>query len=89
MSGLKYEEYVRVKLGIVGNQMIAVPLERGAGASMSLVKADGFCIIPQNHEGIAAHETVEVRLLKDLSQIEKTLVIIGSHDLILDVLMMC
>lgn len=86
MSGLKYEEYVRVKLGIVGNQMIAVPLERGAGASMSLVKADGFCIIPQNHEGIAAHETVEVRLLKDLSQIEKTLVIIGSHDLILDVL---
>lgn len=86
MSGLKYEEYVRVKLGIVGEQMIAVPLERGAGASMSLVKADGFCIIPKNQEGIAAHETVEVRLLKDLRQIEKTLVIIGSHDLILDVL---
>lgn len=86
MSGLKYEEYVRVKLGIVEGQMIATPLERGAGASMSLVKADGFCVIPRNREGIAAHEEVEIRLLKDLEQIEKTLVVIGSHDLILDIL---
>lgn len=86
MSGLKYEEYVRVKLGIVEGQMIAVPLSRGAGASMSLVKADGFCVIPRNQEGVLAHEEVEVRLTKNLEQIAKTLVVIGSHDLILDVL---
>lgn len=86
MSGLKYEEYVRVKLGMVDGQMIAAPLKRGAGASMSLVKADGFCVIPQNSEGIMAHEEVEVKLLRKPEQIEKTLVLIGSHDIILDVL---
>lgn len=86
MSGLKYEEYVRVKLGVVDNTLIAAPLERGAGASMSLVKADGFCVIPQNSEGIGAHEEVDVRLIKSKDEIANTLVSIGSHDLILDVI---
>lgn len=86
MSGLKYEEYVRVKLGVVENELVASPLERGAGATMSLVRADGFCIIPQDKEGILAHENVRVKLMKDRDQIGKTLVLIGSHDLILDVI---
>ena len=86
MSGLKYEEYVRVKLGLVDGEMIAAPLGRGAGASMSLVKADGFCVIPKNSEGIMAHEEAEIRLLEKPEQIGRTLVVIGSHDIILDVL---
>ena len=86
MSGLKYEEYVRVKLGIMENELVASPLERGAGASMSLVRADGFCVIPQDKEGIPAHENIQVKLVKDMEQIRKTLVLIGSHDLILDVI---
>lgn len=86
MSGLKYEEYLRVKLGVVDGEMIAAPLSRGAGASMSLVKADGFCLIPKSSEGVMAHEEVEVRLLEKPEQIGKTLVVIGSHDIILDVL---
>ena len=86
MSSLKYEEYVRVKLGKVDGELIASPLERGAGASMSLVRADGFLVIPQNREGIMAHEYVNVKLLRDMESVEKTLVLIGSHDLILDVI---
>lgn len=86
MSSLKYEEYVRVKLGKVDGELIASPLERGAGASMSLVRADGFLVIPQNREGIMAHERVNVKLLIDMESVEKTLVLIGSHDLILDVI---
>lgn len=86
MSGLKYEEYVRVKLGIVEGQLIAAPLARGAGASMSLVRSDGFCVIPRNSEGIMAHDEVRVKLLKPMEEIEKTLVVIGSHDIILDVI---
>ena len=86
MSSLKYEEYVRVKLGLVEGELIASPLETGAGASMSLVRADGFCVIPQNKEGILAHEEVEVKLVKDMDQIKHTLVLAGSHDLILDVI---
>lgn len=86
MSSLKYEEYVRVKLGIVEGELVASPLERGAGASMSLVRADGFCVIPQDKEGILAHEDIQVKLVKDMAQIAGTLVMIGSHDLILDVI---
>lgn len=86
MSSLKYEEYVRVKLGRVDGRWSAAPLSRGAGAAMSLVQADGFCVIPQNVEGLPAHEPVTVRLMREEDQMENTLVSIGSHDLILDVL---
>ncbi len=86
VSNLKYKEYVRVKLGLVGDTVIASPLARGAGAAMSLVKADGCCVIPQNSEGVEAGEKVKVELYKSLEDIERTLVVIGSHDLILDIL---
>lgn len=86
VSSLKHREYVRVKVGKVGGKLVAAPLARGAGAAMSLVRADGFCIIPQNSEGYEAGETVEVELYKDLSEIENTVVSIGSHDMIMDVI---
>lgn len=86
VSSLKYKEYVRVKLGLVGRQYVASPLARGAGAAMSLVRADGFCIIDQNCEGVEAGSNVEVRLSCRVSDLERTVVSIGSHDLILDVL---
>ena len=86
VSSLKHQEYVRVKVGKVGDKLIASPLARGAGAAMSLVRADGFCIIGQNSEGIEAGETVEVELYRSLEEIEHTVVSIGSHDLILDFL---
>ncbi len=53
---------------------------------MSLVRADGFCVIEQNSEGCEAGETVQVELYRDLEEIRNTAVIIGSHDLILDVI---
>lgn len=86
VSNLKYKEYVRVKTGKVGDRLIAAPLARGAGAAMSLVRADGFCIIEQNHEGYEAGEEVLVSLYREPKEIENTVVITGSHDLILDVL---
>ncbi len=86
MSSFKYEEYVRVKLGKVNDEIIAAPLQRGAAATMSLVQADGFCVIPENSEGVNAHDLIKVHLLTDLNQIENTFVMIGSHDLLLDVI---
>lgn len=86
VSSLKYKEYVRVKVGEVGGRLVASPLSRGAGAAMSLVRADGFCIIDQNSEGIEAGESVNVELYRNLSEIRHTLVSIGSHDLILDLI---
>ena len=85
VSSLKHKEYVRIKTGIVGDKMIAAPLARGAGAAMSLVRADGFCVIDQNCEGLEAGEEVRVSLYRNPSEIKNTVVVTGSHDLILDV----
>lgn len=86
VSSLKYREYVRVKVGRVGDKIIAAPLSRGAGAAMSLVRADGLCVIPQNSEGVEAGDEVEVALYRPLREVENTAVLIGSHDLILDMI---
>lgn len=85
MSSLKYLEFVRVKLGYVGNKLIATPLSRGAGATMSLVNADGVLEVPQSVEGIEAGNEVAITLLKDEEDIKNTLVCIGSHDSIVDI----
>ena len=84
VSSLKYQEYVRVTLGRVGNMLTAVPLNRGAGVITSFTKADGVLVVPQDSEGFEAGEEVEVRLLKDLSEIESSLIITGSHDPLID-----
>ncbi|MCL2563781.1 MAG: molybdopterin biosynthesis protein [Oscillospiraceae bacterium] len=86
VSSLKHREYVRVKVGKVGERLIASPLARGAGAAMSLVRADGFCVIDRNSEGMNAGSTVDVLLSRDSHSLEHTVVSIGSHDLILDLL---
>jgi len=83
---LKNEEYIRVKLGIVNNEYIATPLNRGAGVTMSLVKADGIMIVPKNSEGYLAGRIVDVYLLKEITQINNSLISVGSHDILLDVL---
>lgn len=86
VSSLKHKEYVRVKVGKVGDKFVAAPLARGAGAAMSLVRADGFCVIEQTSEGVEAGETVNIELYRSKDEIENTAVVIGSHDLILDVM---
>ena len=84
MSSLKYEEFVRVRLGVVGGKTVATPLSRGAGVVTSFVKADGIMSIPQNSEGLEAGQKACVRLLRPFDQIENSLVVIGSHDPLID-----
>ena len=86
MSNLKYEEYVRVKLGYINGKFVVTPIKRGAGTITSLVHADGVLVIPQNIEGYNEGEVVKVELLKPMDQIKNTIVSIGSHDLVMDVL---
>ena len=83
-SSLKYEEFVRVRLGVVGDKAVATPLSRGAGVVTSFVKADGILTIPQNSEGFEAGENVNVRLLRPWEEISRSLVVIGSHDPLID-----
>lgn len=86
VSTIGVEEFVRVKLGQVGDKVVATPISRGAGILMSLVQADGMIRIPRNSEGYNAGETAPVELFKTAREIRETSVIIGSHDLALDVL---
>ncbi len=85
-SSLGQEEFIRVKLGSVSGNLIATPVTRGAGALMSLVRADGFIRVPATSEGFAASNNVPVELLRSSRDIENTIVCIGSHDNALDVL---
>lgn len=85
MSSLKHLEFVRIKLGYVDDKLIATPLSRGAGATLSLVRADGVLEIPQNVEGLEAGTIVEVKLIKNEDEIKNTVVCIGSHDPIVDI----
>lgn len=86
VSSLKHREYVRVRVGKVGDRYVCAPLARGAGAAMSMVRADGFCVIPQETEGYEAGETVDVILFRAAEEIDRTIVCTGSHDMLLDVI---
>jgi putative molybdopterin biosynthesis protein len=85
-SPLGQEEFLRVKLGKVGESIIATPVSRGAGVLMSLVRADGFVRVPAMAEGIGSGSEVDVELLRDRGEIGNTVVCIGSHDNALDLL---
>ena len=84
VSGLKYQEFVRVRMGAVGGRLMASPLSRGSGVVSSFMKADGILEVPQGLEGYEAGEEVTLRLLSPMEKLHNTLVVIGSHDPLLD-----
>lgn len=86
VSSIGTEEFIRVKLGKIGDKMVASPLSRGAGVIMSMVRADGIVRVPAMKEGFESGEKIQVELLRCGQDIENTVVIIGSHDVTLDVL---
>ncbi len=85
-SKLGVEEFIRVKLGTVDNRIVAIPLPRGAGCITSITKADGIIRVPNHIEGLNQHESTKAELLRPLSSIENTIVVVGSHDNTLDIL---
>lgn len=86
VSPMGTEEFVRVKLGQVGDKIIATPISRGAGVIMSMVRADGMLRVPRLSEGFNAGQAVRVDLMRPLEEVRQTTVVIGSHDITLDVL---
>jgi putative molybdopterin biosynthesis protein len=83
-STMGSEDWVRVRLGQVGGQVVATPLPRGAGVLTSLVRADGLLVVPAGLEGHHGGAEVDVELLRGLDEVARTIVAIGSHDLVLD-----
>ncbi len=85
-SSMGEDEYLRVRLGRVGDRLVATPIQRGAGIVMSLVRADGLAVSPRMSEGFDAGSEVEVELLRPAGDLEGTIVATGSHDMALDLL---
>jgi putative molybdopterin biosynthesis protein len=85
-SKLGTEEFLRVKVAHVGGTFFATPLPRGSGVITSLTRADGIIRIPALSEGLEEKEETELELLRPLDQILNTMVMVGSHDLTLDIL---
>lgn len=85
-SKLGVEEFVRVKLGAVDNRIVAISMPRGAGCITTITEADGIIRVPNHVEGLNPHEPVTAELLRPLSAVRNTIVIVGSHDNALDIL---
>ena len=86
VSALGKEEFVRMTVGYVNGKYIANPLNRGAGVTMSLVKAHGLLRIPAASLGYEQGEQVELELYRPKEEVKNTIVMVGSHDLTLDIL---
>lgn len=85
-SKLGTEEFVRVNIGKVEDRLIATPLPRSAGSVTTLTRAEGIMRIPALSEGITQDESIDARLLVDDEELLSTLVVIGSHDITIDIL---
>jgi putative molybdopterin biosynthesis protein len=80
------DDFVRVTVGQVGARTLVTPLARGAGVITSLVRADGLLHVPRFSEGLDIGSEVEVLLYRAPEDIARTVVVVGSHDPMLDLL---
>jgi len=79
-------EFLRLSVGRVGDGYSALPLSRGAGLITTLTRAQAVAQIPPDKEGLAKGEEVRAELLVSPDELERTLVVVGSHDMTLDLL---
>jgi len=80
------DDYVRVTVAQVGDRTLITPLARGAGVITSLVRADALLHIPRFSEGLNVGDEVEALLLRPREVLARTVLAVGSHDPMLDLL---
>lgn len=85
-SACGVEEFLRVKMGVVNSQPIAVAESGGHGTLMSLLKADGMIRIPADVESLAEGGEVEVLRLRENDNLTGHLLVLGTHDISYDLL---
>lgn len=77
-------DFLRVKLGQVGNDLVAIPLSRGAGAVTSLVRADGLVRVPREKCQLEPGEEVTVEMLRTVTDPHKHILLLGAGAVALD-----
>jgi putative molybdopterin biosynthesis protein len=83
-SELGREEFVLVSLVLGENGLIAFPTAKGSGAVTAFSQADGFFAIDALAASLDADTAAEVTLIGEAAR-APDLVIMGSHDIALDV----
>jgi len=86
ISPMGVEEYLRVMMGKVDGEWVALPLPRGSSLLSPSVKQDGVLVIPMEIIEYKPFDTVNVVLKRDTSELENTLLCVGSHDIVLDLI---
>jgi putative molybdopterin biosynthesis protein len=86
MSPTGDDDFIRVALAKIDNRILATPLQRGAGVITSLVDADGLAHLPRFREGVDKGQILNVNLYRPLDVILNTVLAMGSHDPMLDLL---
>ena len=80
------EELVRVHIGRVGKRYVASPLPRGAANIRSVSRSQGLVRVPAPAEGLAQGHRVQAELSVPKANLDKVLLMTGSHDNSLDLL---
>lgn len=80
------EEHIRVGAGKINGRYVVFPLKRGSANISSLSYMDGVVKVPIGIEVLEENQKVTVNLLKSRDLIDKNIVILGSHDLLIDLL---
>ncbi|MEM0487688.1 MAG: molybdopterin molybdotransferase MoeA [Candidatus Bathyarchaeia archaeon] len=70
-SALGRKTFVRVRVCKRGNDFLAEPISsRGSGLLSTMIKSNGYIVIPENREGMEAGEIVQVHLFDTLEVVE-------------------
>ncbi|MCD6450648.1 MAG: molybdopterin biosynthesis protein, partial [Thermotogaceae bacterium] len=85
-SSITEKEYLRVGVGKVGENYVAIPLKRGAANISSVSRQDGVVCIERGVEVVEDGEKVFINLKRSKNLVDKNILIIGSHDLLIDLL---
>lgn len=85
-SKMGIEEFIRANIGRVGQKTVATPLPRAAGSITTLTRAEGIVRIPALSEGVSQNDEIDAELLVDKEEIFNTVVVVGSHDVTIDII---
>lgn len=77
-------DFVQVLVARVGVTYVAAPVSKGAGVLSTVANSDGALIIPEGVQGIQANEEVKIKLCRNKREVDRNILVIGSHDFLLD-----
>jgi putative molybdopterin biosynthesis protein len=83
-SSIGTDEFVLTTVGKIQDTWVAVPLSRGSGIQMSMVRSNAYLKIPAEQEGLEAGTKTTAILTVPMSTAKHVVLITGSHDPVID-----